>query len=90
MDDKPLGTLGVSQGRNPHSQAGSVGGGGSYIDDEGRAVVILGVGENDDPAGRELELHEGERFELGPELWEVTSISGAGSPRWSARLTRLR
>lgn len=90
MDDKPLGTLAVSQGRNPQTRAGSVGGAGAYIDDDGRAVVILGVAETDDSVGRDVELHEGESFELGPELWEVTRINRAHGPRWSARLTRLR
>jgi hypothetical protein len=89
MNDKPLNTLGVSQGRNPHSPAGAVGGVNSYIDDDGRPVVILSVGPNDGHSMRH-HLHEGETFELGPELWEVTTIDDPGTDFWGVELTRLR
>lgn len=89
MNDKNLGTIASFQGNNPSSHAGSIGGGGSYIDDDGRAVVIL-VAMPDDGEEAEHDLHEGETFELGPELWEVTKIIDAGSPRWGAELTRRR
>jgi len=86
MNDK----LGIFHGSNPSTAAGTIGGGGSYLDDDGRPVVILGIAENADPVGRDVELHEGETFELGAELWEVTKIDGAGTDVWGADLTRLR
>lgn len=90
MNDKPLDTLGITQGRNPSTRAGSIGGVDTYIDDDGHAVLILGIGENDDPVGRRVELHEGETFGLGPELWKVTAIDHPDTDIWGAELTRIR
>lgn len=90
MSEQPLGRISVVQGNNPGTPSGSVGGISAYIDDDGRAVVILGIAERDDSKGRRVHLHEGETFELGPELWEVTEIVDASSRQWGAGLTRLR
>lgn len=90
MSEQSLGHISVVHGNSPATPAGNVGGVSAYIDDDGRAVVILGIAERDDPQGRRVHLHEGETFELGPELWEVTEIADAASRQWGARLTRLR
>lgn len=89
MNDKALDRISVAQSTNPGSDAGSIGGGGCYIDDEGRAVVILAA-MPDEGDSKDYHLHEGETFELGTELWEVTEIVDPETDFWVADLTRLR
>lgn len=89
MNDKALGELAVFHGNNPSSQAGSVGGVDSYFDEDGRAVVILAAMPNEG-GFTDHHLHQGETFELGSELWEVTEIIDANTDGWGAQLTRLR
>lgn len=89
MEDKQLGELAVFHGNNPSSHAGSVGGVDTYFDAEDRPVVILAAMPNEG-GYTDHHLHQGETFELGPELWEVTEIIDPNTDGWAATLTRLR
>lgn len=79
----------ITHGINPHTKAGSIGGVDTDFDAEGRPVVILAPGTNDGWSDR-VELHEGETFEVGPELWQVTEITDPNTDYWAAVLNRLR
>lgn len=89
MKDGYLTEIIVTHGINPHTKAGSVGGVDTYFDDEELPTVILSLGQKDGPSGR-VHLHEGDTFELGPELWEVTEITEPNTDYWAAVLNRLR
>lgn len=89
MTDNALDRISVAQSTNPSSAAGSIGGGGCYFDDDGRAVVILAA-MPDEGESKDHHLHQGETFELGPELWEVTEIVDPETDSWVADLTRIR
>ena len=78
----------VRQGRQPHVAAGAIGGTGCYVDDDGRATVILGVSPSGEDGARH-HFHQGDRFELGDEVWEVTEIQSPGASYWSSTVTRV-
>lgn len=78
----------LRQGIQAHTDAGAIGGGGSYIDDRGRPTVILGVSPNG-TNGEDFDLHQGDTFPLGDEVWEVTEIRNADASFWATTLTRV-
>lgn len=90
MSDKPLGRKVVQHGRQYFTDAGAIGGVDSEFDDDGRPIVILAVMPDGGDDSVDLDLHEGDTFELGPELWQVTEISDPNTDGWAADVTRLR
>ena len=77
----------VRQGRLSEVDAGEIGGGGSYIDEQGRATVTLAViprGTDD----QNVDLRKGDRFALGDESWEVGEIHHPGTSIWAATVIR--
>lgn len=91
MTDESKGLIGTSvfPGTKSKTRAGSIGGVDAYVDDESRATVILASIPKGGESTR-VHLHEGDTFELGPELWQVTEISSPNSERWVAMLTQVR
>lgn len=79
----------IRKGISPRTDAGAIGGSECYVDDNKVPTVLLALAPKDGPSGR-VELHEGDTFELGPELWEVTKIDDPDTSFWTAVLTRLR
>lgn len=89
MNDKKLMETSIVQGVKSRSDAGSVGGVNAYLDDDELPTVILATMPKDGESTR-VYLHEGDTYELGAELWQVTEIKRPNSPRWVAILTQLR
>lgn len=90
MNEKGRIEIDVRQGANPSlGGAGSVGGLNAYFDDDGLPTVMLSAMPNEG-GFTDHELHEGDTFEVGSELWQVTKIDDPNTDYWSAVLTRLR
>lgn len=89
MNEKGQVEISVAHGTNPGTGAGSIGGVDSEFDADGRPIVILSAMPNEG-GFTDHELHEGDTFELGPELWEVTKIDDPNTDYWTAVLTQLR
>lgn len=91
MDDKSKGLIetDVAHGTQSHTDAGSIGGVDSYFDDDGRPTALLSIAPNGGPSVR-MDLHKGDTFELGSELWQVTKIDDPNTDYWTAVLTQLR
>lgn len=88
MDDERPTEI-IRQSIKNRTDAGSIGGVNAYFDDDKRPTVMLSVIPKEAPSAR-IELHEGDTFELGPELWQVTEIVGPNTDRWVAVLIQLR
>ncbi|MCO6009255.1 hypothetical protein NE236_30220 [Actinoallomurus purpureus] len=67
----------------PHPlEGGTVIGGSSYLDDQGRLEVRLAI--KDDAGERRIRHHEGDTFEFAGATWRVTKVFEAypgGRPR---------
>lgn len=79
----------VTHGIQPHTKAGAIGGVDSEFGPDGRPLIVLSLGPDDGPSVR-VDLHEGDTFELGPELWQVTKIKDPNTIFWAGFLTRRR
>lgn len=89
MTDNDSKQISIAAGTNPSTEAGSIGGMEAYFDGDGRVVALLSIAPRDSTSVRR-ELHEGDTFELGPELWQVTKIDDPNTDYWTAVLTQLR
>jgi hypothetical protein len=78
----------LHQGIQAHVVGGRIGGGGCYVDDQGRPTVILSAGPRSESARHHL--CQGDTFELGDEVWEVSEIRSPNSPYWATTLTHVR
>lgn len=87
-DDRPA-KISVTQGNNPRTKAGSISGADSEYDADGRPLIVLSLAPKSGTSVR-VDLHEGDTFELGPELWLVTEISLPNTDLWSAELAQVR
>lgn len=79
----------IRHGIQVHTDAGAIGGVDSLYDDGGRPIVILAAMPQEG-GFTDHELHEGDTFELGPELWQVTEIVYPNTDGWYTVLTRVR
>lgn len=90
MKDGYLTEITVTHGIKCSTKAGSIGGVDTYFDDDGRPTALLAAMPKEEGGFTDLHLHEGDTFELGPELWEVTEITEPNTDYWAAVLNRLR
>jgi Family of unknown function (DUF6406) len=70
------------------TNAGLIGGGGCYRDDNGFPVVVLGVAPHGFETGDNVELHVGEELTLDDERWRLSEVTNPGTSAWRAVLNR--
>ncbi|TDQ52153.1 DUF6406 domain-containing protein [Actinorugispora endophytica] len=76
----------ITYGRNDRFDGGPVGGGGFWVDDEGRPVARLG-GPQEWPGL--LEVRVGETFTVGGQLWRIDDIVNPEAPSAYLVTTRI-
>jgi hypothetical protein len=70
------------------TDAGLIGGGGCYRDDNGFPVVVLGVAPCGFDTGDNLELRVGDELALEDERWRLSEVTYGGPSMWRAVLDR--
>ncbi|WP_460863770.1 DUF6406 domain-containing protein [Nocardiopsis coralliicola] len=78
----------ITYGRNDHFAGGPVGGGGFWVDDQGRAAARIGGPREWTPSGM-LEVRVGDTFTVGGQTWKITDITDADSPDAYLLCTRV-
>ena len=86
----PVEKLEIFESLPARTDAGMIGGGGCYRDDNGFPVVVLGVAPCGFDTGDNLELRVGDEFTLEDERWRLSEVSYAGPSAWRAVLNRTQ
>lgn len=79
----------IRHGIQAHTDAGAIGGVDTFFDEDSRPTALLAATPEGGTSTR-VELHEGDSFELGSELWQVTEISSPNTDFWYVVLTQVR
>lgn len=78
----------ISYGRNDRFTGGPVGGGQFWVGDDGRPAAKIGGPSEWRPTPM-IDVHVGDVFSVGGQVWKVTDIIAADSPSAYLLATRI-